>query len=353
MSSFLERGARLAAPLGKGAGPQPLSRRSLLKTGATAAMLGAFAPHGLAQAAIGLAPTKKLKLAWMPTALCHIAAPVALHRGFFEKYNLDVETINWAGSTDLLLQAVSTGKADFALGMALRCIKPLEGGFDVKLTGATHGGCMHILAGPGAEFRGIESLKGKRIGVGDIAGVDKNFFAIALYKLGINPNTDVEWRQFPADFLGAAVLKGEVDVISTGDPIAYKLQKNQGLVEVANNLTGEYANRNCCVIGVRGSLLREDPRTAAAATRALVEAAQWAHENPEDAANAYAQYAPKETPEDLAKMLRSVTSDHHPTGEDFKTEMQAYADELKLVDVLKARTDTKQLVDRVVVNVLA
>jgi NitT/TauT family transport system substrate-binding protein len=57
-------------------------------------------------------PPRKVTLAWMPTALCHIAVPVADKRGFFTKHNLDVEFVNWAGSTDLLLEAISTGKAD-------------------------------------------------------------------------------------------------------------------------------------------------------------------------------------------------------------------------------------------------
>jgi NitT/TauT family transport system substrate-binding protein len=324
-----------------------VSRRTLLAAATGAALA---APFGFVRPARAQ-DAKALKLAWMPTALCHIGVPVALHRGFFEKHKLNVESINWAGSTDLLLQALSSGNADFAIGMALRWIKPLESGFDVKLTGATHGGCMHVLAAENAGLENLQSLRGKRIGVGDIAGVDRNFFAIALSKRGIDPVKEIEWRQFPPDLLGVAIEKGEVDAISTGDPLAFKLKRNSHLVEIANNLIDEYADRACCVIGVRGSLYRNDRPTAVAATRALIEATQWAQDNPDEAGLVYGPYAPKEDPVDLGRMLRALTNQRHPIGEEFKEEIITYAEELKVVEVLKRTTDTRKFADRVVVNI--
>ena len=63
---------------------------------------------------------------------------------------------------------------------------------------------MNILAKDASVAGDIRHLEGKRISVADIAGVERNFFAIALSKRGIDPNKDVEWLQFPAWLLGAA-----------------------------------------------------------------------------------------------------------------------------------------------------
>ena len=215
-------------------------------------------------------PPRKVTLAWMPTALCHIAVPVADKRGFFTKHNLDVEFVNWAGSTDLLLEAISTGKADAGVGMILRWLKPMEQGFDVKLTAGTHGGCMHVLAAPESGLKSLTDLRGKRLGVGDISGVDKNFFSIVLQKKGVDPLTEVEWKQFPPDMLGVALKRGEIDALSTGDPLAYILKRDNGFVEMANNLENGYENLSCCVLGIRGSLIRNDKPVAAALTRAVM-----------------------------------------------------------------------------------
>lgn len=289
----------------------------------------------------------------MPTALCHIAVPVADKRGFFAKHNLEVEFVNWAGSTDLLLEAISTGKADAGIGMILRWLKPMEQGFDVKLTAGTHGGCMHVLAAPASGIKGLTDLRGKRLGVGDLAGVDKNFFSIVLQKHGVDPLKDVEWRQFPADMLGMALNKGEIDALSTSDPLAFILKRDNGFVEVTNNLENGYENLACCVLGIRGSLIRKDKPVAAAITRAIVEAAQWASENPGESGEIYAPYAPKRRAADLASALKSVTSDRHPVQEAFLKDIAFYIEDLKSIGVIKPTVDSARFANRVYADVLS
>ena len=123
-----------------------LSRRSVLSF---AGAIGAAAPFGIFGAARALTPPpyipgellicraaasgeelqgppRQLKLAWNANAACTVAAAVAKERGIFAKHNLDVEFFNFGGSTDQLLEAIATGKADAGLGLALRWLKPLE-----------------------------------------------------------------------------------------------------------------------------------------------------------------------------------------------------------------------------------
>jgi NitT/TauT family transport system substrate-binding protein len=85
-----------------------------------------------------VAGKRVLKLTWNATAICTVGVPVAQQKGLFARRNLDVELINFGGSTDQLLEAIATGKADAGVGMALRWLKPLEQGFDVRITTATH-----------------------------------------------------------------------------------------------------------------------------------------------------------------------------------------------------------------------
>ena len=53
---------------------------------------------------------------------------------------------------------------------------------------------------------------------------------------------------FPGDVLPVALRKGEVQAFCLGDPLGWLARERDGLVEVANNLTGEYAHRTCCVL---------------------------------------------------------------------------------------------------------
>ena len=356
-----------------------VSRRRLLRA---AGLTAAIAPLGLAGTTVlasnrfkefpsdGLAPPvckasvsvpltvvsgapRKLKLTWNASAICTAGVPVAAATGLFAKRNLDVELINFGGSTDQLLEAIASGKADAGIGMALRWLKPLEQGFDVRITTATHGGCMRMLTAKSSGIRGLADLKGKSIGVTDMAAPDKNFFSIRLAKLGIDPINDVQFRVFPGDLLPVALKKGEIQAFCQGDPLGWVVRERDDLHEVATNLDEEYAHRACCVLGVRGSLIRNDKAAAAAITEAVLEAQDFVQENPDETARIFAPYSPVAKPDELARMLRSHTHGHHPIGADLKQEIARYIEELKGISVIKPNTNADRFSEKVYANVLS
>ncbi len=339
----------------KDASPASTARREWLrKTAMTAgaAALGG-ASFGLpARLAFADEALKPLKLSWNAGAICTAPVPVAIKQGFFKQRGLQVELINFAGSTDQLLEAIATGKSDAGVGMALRWIKPLEQGFDVKLTAGIHGGCMRVLATRSSGIVDLPGLKGRTIGVSDMASPAKNFFSITLKKIGIDPDNQVTWRQYPAALLGEALKKNEVQAIADGDPTIWTLRESDHLVEVSNNLCGEYQHRACCVLGVRGSLVRKDRATAQALTQALLDATEWTANNPAQAAAIFSEHAPQADLEQLTAMLKSHTDHHHPVGDAFKQEISLYADDLKSVGVLNDGTNSAAFASRVYSNVL-
>ena len=140
------------------------------------------------------------------------------------KNGLKVDLINYSGSTDQLLESIATGKADAAVGMIHRWLKPLEAGFDVKIIGSSHGGCVRLVGAKAAGVTTLQALKGKTVGVSSLAAPGKHFFSILLAKNGIDPERDITWRQYPADLLGVAVDKGEIHAIADGDPNLYLLE---------------------------------------------------------------------------------------------------------------------------------
>jgi NitT/TauT family transport system substrate-binding protein len=295
---------------------------------------------------------RKLKLSWNAGAVCLAPLPVAIDHGFFQKQNLEVELVNYSGSTDQLLEAIATGKTDAGLGMALRWLKPLEQGFDVKIAAGTHGGCIRVLSPTDSGVDKLADLKGKIVAVGDLAGPDKNFFSIQLAKQGIDPNKDVDWRAYPGNLLQLAVEKREVQAFLASDPIAYLWLKDSAYKEVASNLDGDYKDKSCCIVGLRGSLVREEPQVARAITQALLDAAMFTSQNPDKAAASFQPYAPKTASlQDLQAMVRYHTHHHHPVGAVLKQELKAYADDLKLVSVFKPSTDTAKFAERIYVDV--
>jgi NitT/TauT family transport system substrate-binding protein len=356
-------------------GKSVLDRRTLLRAGAVAAfaapigVFGAqafpfraatpnidFSEFPICKTASEAPPitgaSRKLKLSWNAGAVCLAPLPVAIDHGFFQKQNLDIELVNYSGSTDQLLEAIATGKTDAGLGMALRWLKPLEQGFDVKIAAGTHGGCMRVLSRTNSGVDKLADLKGKIVAVGDLGGPDKNFFSIQLAKRGIDPNKDVDWRAYPGNLLQLAVEKGEVQAFLASDPLAYLWLKDPAFKEVASNLDGEYKDKTCCIVGLRGSLVREEPQVARAITQALLDAAMFTSQNPDKAAASFQPYAPKAASlADLQAMVRYHTHHHHPVGAELKHELKSYADDLKIVSVFKPSTDTAKFAERIYVDV--
>jgi NitT/TauT family transport system substrate-binding protein len=123
-------------------------------------------------------------------------------------------------------------------------------------------------------------------------------------------------------------------------------------VELATNLTGEYARKVCCVVGARGDLVRNDKPAAAALARSIVQATDFVNENPNEAAKIFAKYSPKISPDDLRKLYATLTYTHHPTGVDQQEEIAFYADDFRKIGVLKKSTDAKRLAQHVYANVL-
>jgi NitT/TauT family transport system substrate-binding protein len=107
--------------------------------------------------------------------------------------------------------------------MALRWLKPLEQGFDVRITAGIHGGCLRLL---GARAAGI----GRVLAPLDLA-------------VGVDAGLD---QQQCEEVLGRARLIADRDgPLADADPRTFLWLKDPRLTEVATNLSGEFATRSC------------------------------------------------------------------------------------------------------------
>ena len=159
---------------------------------------------------------------------------MAQTKGYFTKRNLDVELINFGGSTDQLLEAIATGKADAGVGMALRWLKPLEQGFDVRITAATTAaacGCLTIRRSRRHHARRPQGQDHRRLRPGR-----------AGQELLLHPAGEARPRSaqptstgsvIPADLLPVALQKGEVQAFTLGDPLGWVIRDRDGLTRGA------------------------------------------------------------------------------------------------------------------------
>lgn len=292
----------------------------------------------------------EIKMTWNANSLCTVGVPVAEHLGFYAKRNLKVEKVNLSGSVDQLLEAIATGKADAGPGMAWMWMKPLEQGFDVKLAAGIHGGCIRLLTTPTSGIKTIADLKGKTVGTFSMGSPDRIFMSVLAAKRGVNLD-DIDWRVYPLDLLGVALQKGEVQAFSATDPMGSLLRDRDHLVEVTNNLTDEFAHRTCCMLGIRGNLVRNERPVAAAIVAAVMEAQEFVANNPDGAAEIFAKYNKFGSAEQFAAILRSEKHHHHPLDGNLKQEVVAFAQDLTQAKVLRSNTNPTAFADQITVDV--
>jgi NitT/TauT family transport system substrate-binding protein len=333
-----------------------LSRRGVLKAaGAAGVAVSASALGGKIFAPAIAAPAPKIRLAWTEVAACHSPLGFGVAKGFYSKHNLDVDLFFQGASGQTLIQALATGKADAGAGLIGDWLKPLEQGFDVKLFVGSHGGCQRLLASEKSGVKDLAGVKGKTIATYGIGAPPQVAFQVSLYKVGIDPETDVTWKAAPFDLVGETVARGDADLAAHLDPWAYSIQKKFNFTKVADTQSGAYLNHTCCVLGANGPFLAANKDALRRLAEANIEVHEYTANHPDEVAKWYLDALKPAglSLEDLTEILGSLVYHDHPIGQALVDQIRITAEDLKLVKVLESSTDPKEFAERVTVNLLA
>jgi NitT/TauT family transport system substrate-binding protein len=212
-------------------------------------------------------------------------APIfcAVENGYFKEEGLDAQLVKceWSNYKDVL----ALGGFDITHHLIMYLLKPIEQGLDVKFTAGVHRGCLRIQALADGQVKTVQDLRGKRIGVPGMGTPPFIFTNRVLAANGINGSRDVTWVVFPSGELGLALQKGQVDAVADSEPIGTLLLADGKVRNIVDQATdAPYKDEYCCAVVVSGKFLANNPKAAAAATRALLKGAKWVQKNPAAAA---------------------------------------------------------------------
>ena len=209
--------------------------------------------------------------------LCQVAIPVAQHYGFFEKEGLTTELTNVDDSRD----ALAAGKIDTAAGMIAQWLTSVQNGVDIKFTLGLHTGCAAAVVLPDSPYQGFE--KGMKIGfVGAFGGVYHNIANRFVAHDGFTED-DFTWLGFDTSAILLALQEGEVDAIVVSEQLS-KAWVDNGEVRQIRSLTtdDDFKDEACCVLGIAGSFLEENPAASYKITKAVYKASLWLRESEEN-----------------------------------------------------------------------
>ncbi len=221
--------------------------------------------------------------------LCGIPLHIAKQLQFFEAEGL-VEGVDYeyVTSSTTGVEMLTTGKADVTFGLIAAMLAPLDNGLEAKTVLGIHTGCIQILASKESGITDVSGLKGKKIGVQQLASSPHIVAQRALADAGIGTtaeNMEVEFIVFPVDDLPLALKNGAVDAIAIGDPKATILTNEGAAISIFNSSTSDLLkDEYCCSLWVSNKTIEKYPVKLSKVVNAIQKASAWVEQNVDIAA---------------------------------------------------------------------
>ena len=289
--------------------------------------------------------TTHLRLIYSPS-LCAAPMYIAIENGYFAEENLDIEQVTVDAAH--VSEAIGADQVDVGMGLIGKLLQPIENGLPIKFTTGLHTGCTKLLVPGDSDIKSIADLKGKKIGVPGLADAATVVSKRSLSAAGIGvteQNMEVEFSVYSRNDLPQALENGAVDAIALGDPTASIAEEQYGLTALIDTATDpEYKDEYCCAAFVTSKLAEENPKAAAAFTRAVQKASQWVQENPDETAKIIVdkQYVSGDV-DFCAQILK--TYNYKPSVQGGYDALKLNAEELSKIGVLKEGTDAQKFAD--------
>ncbi|MDR1021628.1 MAG: ABC transporter substrate-binding protein [Synergistaceae bacterium] len=208
--------------------------------------------------------------------LCQASIPIAQTKGFFTAEGLETKLTRSESPRD----AIAGGKIDTSAGMIAAWLKPITNGVDIVFTVGLHTGCASAIVLADSDIKSFGDVEGDTIAInGGIGGVYHNIAFRFVAHDGFKA-ADFKWKDFPADQSLLVLQRGEAKVAVLSDQLAEKWVQ-EGQVRRIRSLTfdNDFVNESCCVMGISGKFLTENPVTSEKITRAIYKASLWLNES--------------------------------------------------------------------------
>lgn len=270
-------------------------------------------------------------------SLCQSAIAIAQEKGFFAEEGLNTVLTRVEDARD----AIVGGKIDTSAGMVAGWLKPITSGVDLVFTVGLHTGCASAIVLADSPIDSFADAKGEVVAInGGIGGVYHNIAYRLIAHDGFVPE-DFTWKDFPADQALQVLQKGEAAVAVLADQLAEKWVQ-EGLVKRIRSTTldEDFKDETCCVMGIAGDFLRENPIISEKISRAVYKASLWVEENKDETARILVEKGHLSgDPEYSASLLKLYRFDVDNAG----TEKSIYdsVDEYKALGVIDQDLDVE------------
>ena len=289
--------------------------------------------------------------AGMVTGIDQVGLPIALERGFFEKYGLDVTIARpYATGVDAL-NALQAGESEIVqvgvpmIGAVLRGMDLVAlGNYSGSATRMGSDATMALIArGDAGIVKGdLKTLKGKKIAA-SFGTINHLYILALLEKAGLTP-ADVTLVNTPPPDMTVALLAKGIDAFSAWDPWPIVATKDvPGAIEVIRG--GDVIAYLGYNVALRSWVEKNGP-TIEKFLAAVSEADQWMRANPKQAAQVATRWIPglKQDVAEAAMAFNIQQNDRRLSANNYRA-MWSAQDRLSRLGILKSTFDVNKHIE--------
>ena len=203
---------------------------------------------------------------------------IAITQGLFAAEGLEVTTEVTQGGA-AAIPALVAGDLDVAYGAWPSFLLANQEGIELRAVAdgvAAAPGFTEFLALPASGLEGDPAgMAGKTIAVNTLNNIGELAVRATLAEAGVDPE-DVQLVEIPFPDMGAALERGDVDVIWASEPIPTLVKANLGAVVVADSFVGEMEGFPVAGYQATADFATANPNTVAAFQRAMAAAVEMA-----------------------------------------------------------------------------
>ena len=208
---------------------------------------------------------------------------IAIEEGLFAAEGLSV-TVEVTQGGAAAIRALVGGDLDIAYGAWPSFLIANAQGLELRAVAdgtAARPGFTELLAMPGSPLeRNPAGLAGTRIAVNTLGNLGELAVRSALVEAGLEADA-AELVEIPFPDMGAALERGDVDVIWASEPVATLARETLGAVLVIDSYVGTMEGFPVAGYQASADFVEDNPRTVAAFQRALEAAVERVAEDPE------------------------------------------------------------------------
>ena len=298
--------------------------------------------------------TKNTKVTLAEVAHTIFYAPqyVAIEKGYFEKYGIDIDLILTSGA-DKVTAALLSGDADIGFSGSEATIYVYNGGEkDYLKTFAqlTQKDGTFLVSRKKYDNFTLDDLKGKSVIGGRAGGMPEMTFEWALRVNGIDPNKDVNIDTsvaFPA--MSGAFIGGQGDFVTLFEPNATEIEE-QGYGYVVASIGELGGVVPYTSYSARNSYIKENKEVITNFTKAIQEGLDYVHNHSdEDVAKVILKQFPDTSLNDLTKAVKRYRENNTwPTTTKFSKES---FDHLQDIMIANGAISEKVSYDKLMYNI--